>query len=186
MKKSLRGLWVSSLRLKELNTELAVSDKLLEAGRVDVESPKEEISRAGMEKVELHKVILGAHKELEQCLLRLNVTLVVLYRAEKLTLSVATKSVQALDKVVKQLSHGAILCFRHGLKRTYSKVCVPCSVALTSVSGVTATSIRRKGDKIRSDDKSGSDKGRAIGGRQVASKTSHSRQSSRCRPLVIL
>lgn len=80
-------------------------------------------------------------EEWQHCVVRLNFALVDRSWAEKLTHSLMTEAVNAVDAVFQQLEHEAVKRRREGLKRSYSTVCVLCSMSLTHVSGVTATSL---------------------------------------------
>lgn len=64
--------------------------------------------------------------------------------AKKLTRSLATEAVNAVDASVQQLGHDVVDHIRQGLERAYSTVCL--LSALTRISGVAAFSILCMGE----------------------------------------
>lgn len=79
-------------------------------------------------------------------MLQLNFSIVCCNPTEKLTLSLVTESVSAINAVFQQLRHDAVDRLEQGLERAYSTVLVPYPVALTGVFGVAVTIVRWKGE----------------------------------------
>lgn len=74
----------------------------LGAARAEVASLKEQVARAGTEKADFEKLVDQACERSEQRLVRLNIALVGRTLAEKLTHSLVTDSVNAVDAVLQQ------------------------------------------------------------------------------------
>lgn len=68
-------------------------------------------------------------------------------QAKKLACSVVTESLNAVNSVLKRLGRVAVKRLRHGLKRAYLTVSVPCPVVPTRVSGVATTSVYGNGKR---------------------------------------
>lgn len=101
---------------------------------------KEQVACADTKKADYAKLLGGACEESEQQMVRLNVPIVGLNLAEKLTHALVTESVSAINAVFQQFDDDAVSRLRGRLERAYSAVRVPCLAALTLVSGGAATS----------------------------------------------
>lgn len=84
----------------------------------------------------------------------MSVALVDRDRAEKLTRSLVTESVNAFDVVVQHCGHDVINRLQQGLKWAYSTMLVTCIVEFTRVSRMVATSIRWNGERSGGDEES--------------------------------
>lgn len=132
-----------------LAAKLAEYDKPLDAARAEVASLKETVARIDMEKAEYEKLVAQVREQSKQRMVHLNVALVGRKRTQKLARSLVTKFINAVNAVVQQLGYNAVSWLWRALERPYSTVRVPCTVALTRVSGVAATSMRWKGEESR-------------------------------------
>lgn len=91
------------------------------------------------------------HEEAEQCVVRLNLSLIGRSWTENLISSLVIVSLHGVDNIVQHLGHNTVNSHQQGLGRAYLSMRVPCRVVSTPVSGVSATSIRWK-DKRCGDD----------------------------------
>lgn len=98
----------------ELSARLVESERMLMEVRAEVASLKEQVANADIEKVRSDKVLAEVRGESEKRLVRRNVALVGRDRAEKLTRSLVTASVNAIDAVIQQSSHEAVNRLRQG------------------------------------------------------------------------
>lgn len=130
-----------------LAAKLVESRKSLLTARAKVGSLKEQEARVDTEKAASSKPVVDVYEESEQCMVCLNVTMIGCNRAEKLIRALVKESVCAVDTVVQQMGYDAVSRLRHVLQRAYLTVSVPLPVALTRVSGVASTSMRRKGER---------------------------------------
>lgn len=78
----------------------------------------------------------------ESLMVRLNDALFGCSRGEKLTRSIVTKSVNAVDALVQPFDYDVVNRLRQELERPFSTVRLPFLAASPRVSGVAATSIR--------------------------------------------
>lgn len=122
-----------------------VSKTSLETGRADEASFKRQVARVDMEKADSDKAVAAVCEKLEHCMIRLNVAIVGRDRAEKLPRALATKLVNTVKAVLHQLGYDAAGRLRQERGRAYTTLSLLCPVALTLVSGATATRTRWKG-----------------------------------------
>lgn len=129
------------------------------------------------EKADFDELVAEVCEESVQHMVRLNVFIVGRNRAEKLARSLVAEPVIAVDVVAHQLGYDAVSRFRRGPERLYSAVSVPCSVGLTRISGVPATSIRRKDEGSRVSKESEPAEGRPAESQQGSARASQPRGS---------
>lgn len=101
----------------ELAAKLAELHKWLKNSRARVTFLKKQVMCADTEKLELERVVADVCEKSEQRMVRLNVALAGWSRPEKLTRSVVTESVNAVNAVVQQLRRDAVNSLRQGLQR---------------------------------------------------------------------
>lgn len=89
----------------ELFAKLVGSEKVLQTARAEVASLKERAVCPDMGRTDTEETFPEAREEAKHRLVRLNITLLSSVRAEKLTRSLMTESVNAIDTVVQQLGY---------------------------------------------------------------------------------
>lgn len=82
-------------------------------------------------------------------MVRLSIAIVGLRRAEKLTPSLVTETMNYVDVVVQRLGYNAVSWLRQVLERAYLTARMPCRMGLTSVSRVATTSICWKSEGMK-------------------------------------